>query len=526
MGDTITPANSFFQGYSGPETTDVVQLVADAAQAAADAAASAAEATAVAVSSGAVSSVAGQTGHVTLAVSDIAGAAPVDSPSLTGTPVAPTPATSNNSTLVATTAFVKAQGYAPVVSPVFTSGANFSVSGTTRHSIGTGAEFGKDSTNGVGSLLVFSGTSGQYNQVQIVGGLAGSGPTITAASGTGGTDTNVSLNLAGKGSGGVRIRGGAINNGSAQTFTVAAADTIPTVSNSAMVMNASWVGTPSPGGNLAPYYFGVTDNMASPVNSAIISTVMVDTHMGSSSKGNRAALSAIMRAATSANTQSADYVGGQLYCQANTTDGGVFSTTDPNGFKGGLFGGNSQVVAFTGATAYAGVFGHEVDVGMSTGTSALAKAGVTIVQTSNDAVRGQFVDAGILFSNQGDRTAGTTLPGWKYCILFGSATHDAPTGTDSTLIGAVERSYGQVSGSTVPIRAQYGVDFSSVTFTSGGAAFKSPGFSVDPSGALTAQSFTPNTKPTISGSRGGNAALASLITALAGLGLVTDSTTA
>lgn len=37
---------------------------------------------------------------------------------------------------------------------------------------------------------------------------------------------------------------------------------------------------------------------------------------------------------------------------------------------------------------------------------------------------------------------------------------------------------------------------------------------------------TATTKPTVSGSRGGNAALASLLTALAGLGLVTDSTTA
>ncbi len=37
---------------------------------------------------------------------------------------------------------------------------------------------------------------------------------------------------------------------------------------------------------------------------------------------------------------------------------------------------------------------------------------------------------------------------------------------------------------------------------------------------------TPAAKPTVSGSRGGNAALASLLTGLAGLGLITDSTTA
>jgi hypothetical protein len=33
-------------------------------------------------------------------------------------------------------------------------------------------------------------------------------------------------------------------------------------------------------------------------------------------------------------------------------------------------------------------------------------------------------------------------------------------------------------------------------------------------------------KPTVTGAKGGNAALASLMTALAGFGLVTDSTTA
>ncbi len=36
---------------------------------------------------------------------------------------------------------------------------------------------------------------------------------------------------------------------------------------------------------------------------------------------------------------------------------------------------------------------------------------------------------------------------------------------------------------------------------------------------------TPASKPTVSGSKGGNAALASLLTALANLGLITDSTT-
>src|SRR5262249_30190068 len=42
---------------------------------------------------------------------DVNGAAPIASPAFTGTPTAPTPATSDNSTNIATTAFVRAQSY-------------------------------------------------------------------------------------------------------------------------------------------------------------------------------------------------------------------------------------------------------------------------------------------------------------------------------------------------------------------------------------------------------------------------------
>lgn len=46
--------------------------------------------------------------------------APLASPALTGDPTAPTPATADNDTSIATTAFVKAQGYAPLASPALT----------------------------------------------------------------------------------------------------------------------------------------------------------------------------------------------------------------------------------------------------------------------------------------------------------------------------------------------------------------------------------------------------------------------
>lgn len=52
----------------------------------------------------------------------VVGLAPKASPTFTGSPVAPTPSTSDNSTLVATTAYVKANlaSYAPLASPTFT----------------------------------------------------------------------------------------------------------------------------------------------------------------------------------------------------------------------------------------------------------------------------------------------------------------------------------------------------------------------------------------------------------------------
>jgi hypothetical protein len=65
-----------------------------------------------------VASVAGRTGPIVLAesdvtslVSDLAAKAPLASPAFTGTPTAPTPSTADNSTKLATTAYVQAQGF-------------------------------------------------------------------------------------------------------------------------------------------------------------------------------------------------------------------------------------------------------------------------------------------------------------------------------------------------------------------------------------------------------------------------------
>lgn len=81
-----------------------------------------------AASQGAVSSIFGRTGAITAQVGDysvsqITGAAPLNSPGFTGTATATTPNINDNSTAIATTAWVKNQNYGP-------GGSGFGLSGT------------------------------------------------------------------------------------------------------------------------------------------------------------------------------------------------------------------------------------------------------------------------------------------------------------------------------------------------------------------------------------------------------------
>jgi hypothetical protein len=130
-----------------------------------------------------VTSFNGRTGVVTpttgdYAVANITGAAPLASPTLTGTPAAPTPATADNSTTIATTAYVKTNlaSYATLASPTLT-GVPLSVTPATADNstkIATTA-YVKAQGYGVGTLTSFNGrgtaavvpTSGDYTAAQV-----------------------------------------------------------------------------------------------------------------------------------------------------------------------------------------------------------------------------------------------------------------------------------------------------------------------------------------------------------------------
>ena len=67
-----------------------------------------------------VDSVAGKTGAVNLEVADVAGAAPLDSPTFTGAPKVPSPAGNDVSQRVPNTLWVMTRGFAPLASPNLT----------------------------------------------------------------------------------------------------------------------------------------------------------------------------------------------------------------------------------------------------------------------------------------------------------------------------------------------------------------------------------------------------------------------
>lgn len=104
--------------------------------------------------------------------SNLGNFAPVVSPNFTGIPTAPTPATADNSTKIATTAFVQANlgGIAPLNSPAFTGAptAPTQSSGDNSTKIATTAFVGGAITNAINT---FNST---FNKV-----LSGSGPPAT-----------------------------------------------------------------------------------------------------------------------------------------------------------------------------------------------------------------------------------------------------------------------------------------------------------------------------------------------------------
>jgi hypothetical protein len=187
-------------------------------------------------------------------------------------------------------------------------------------------------------------------------------------------------------------------------------------------------------------------------------------------------------------------------------------------YSGALFGSNITSTLQNGATNVVGVIGLEVDIAAQVGSSCQYKTGLQVILQNHDAVDALYPSTAIAISLNTDSPSSS---GWGRGISWGGALWPMNTTTGVML-------YADPTGLS-SLQCASGIDFSSVTFANN--FLKSRGFTVDGSGntSMARAGFNGTSaiaKPTVTGAKGSNAALASLIAALAAYGLVTDSTTA
>lgn len=225
----------------------------------------------------------------------------------------------------------------------------------------------------------------------------------------------------------------------------------------------------------------------------------------------------------------------------------TFTAIDINGgaIDGATIGANSAAagtfttLAATDGSAISTLNGSNV----TSGTVAAARVGnlpaSKITSGTLDAARVPFGAPGAIGSATPNTGAFTTLTATGTTTI---TTIDCNGGAiDNTVIGANNAAAGTFTdldiivggtqftfssgGALAAQHAVSGTNFVIQTYNSG--TFNQTAFTASTTtAAISFYGGTPTTKQTVTGSRGGNAALASLLTALTNLGLITNSTTA
>ncbi|TAK81881.1 MAG: hypothetical protein EPO09_21765 [Aquabacterium sp.] len=320
---------------------------------------------------------------------------------------------------------------------------------------------------------------------------ASSTATVTVELGSG---TSASVGGTGSGSGMTPSASNAVlpdarNNlglGTANTPAFAGAVLNSTHSSSGVVAqglygHGSWVGSVTSGqaffNELAIDNDTVNTTGAGGPGGAI--AVYIGENLGSASlTGGRTTLESLLNLTHATGNGAANrnfYVAGASVAQASANDGGTNTTG-----AGNFFAGNDSAALQTGATYFNSIVGREIDIGVATGATKVSyKEGLKIVQLGTggaavDAIQGTTADFAVGIVNQ---IGASTY--WLNGIIFGE-----PDGiwaidpTNGTMIGTLATALGGHS-----YAAKYGIDFSSVTFSSG--FLNSTGFLVDGSGNTT-----------------------------------------
>jgi hypothetical protein len=255
------------------------------------------------------------------------------------------------------------------------------------------------------------------------------------------------------------------------TMTFSGADT---AANHGLYANHAVSGT-STTPNAAVYEFNVLTDTASTTN--YFNGLTLNYTMGTAG-GGRGGIDVQFGITQQPTTSvgAANYVGALQVGAATVNVGGTATTP-----AGGLFGNNPNVRLANNATYWTMVNAQENDVSMLVGTSATSVFGQSIVHGQNTVVHGSIDDAALAFADQDNVSAR-----WLYGIAFGTHQAQWPLDPGGTMIGAIARTVGPL---VAPVQALNGVDFRAVAFQSGGEAFASQGFAVDPVGNISASSL-------------------------------------
>lgn len=181
---------------------------------------------------------------------------------------------------------------------------------------------------------------------------------------------------------------------------------------------------------------------------------------GGAMTGNATAISSYLTMNATTGNSAGQYVGQLSIVAASAPD-----------TNAAIWSGNDNVFLGSGATSWLQLIGREIDVAAATGSSVSDKLGLQIIQTSIDAVVGSRSNIGATFNN------GSGATGWDCMICAGGYAGNWPMSATGTILGAWAHATARSGGSVPTANAGttlYGVDFSNVTFASGGAPFLAP----------------------------------------------------
>ena len=238
---------------------------------------------------------------------------------------------------------------------------------------------------------------------------------------------------------------------------------------------SSWTGA----GTVSPHQVWITGDTVDASSVQFLDGMAVVHGVGSTAKGNRNAFHSHMAiggiTAGTGGLASA-CVSGYFSTYVSTNMGGPGGTPDGTHpvdtlYRGGAWATNPNIYLSATATNLRIATCAENDITVPTGASVWEKIGVFVALGAGDAVQGIATDAAFTVVS-----SSLTNPGLRNIYGVGTSSGYSPLNSTSTILGVIPQLWPTVAA--LPT-AKYGVDFNSVNFTPGGAAFRSAGFLVD-----------------------------------------------